>query len=77
MLLQFCLCKVPSLSVMFLLAGYDWIAGVLDNDGSLINQSDDYFKDLNSFRRSNKTDCIGKEESLFRLGRCICTLVVL
>ena len=38
--------------------GYDWIAGMLDNEGHLDNKSEDFYKDIQTFRRHNKHDCV-------------------
>ncbi|KAF3856165.1 hypothetical protein F7725_016888 [Dissostichus mawsoni] len=40
------------------LLGYDWIAGVLDAEDSLIERSDEFFNDLRTFRSLNKDDCV-------------------
>ncbi len=40
------------------LLGYDWIAGVLDNEGAVCEQPDDFYNDIKEFRRANKDDCI-------------------
>lgn len=40
------------------LLGYDWIAGVIDAEDSLIERSDDFFKDLGTFRSLNKDECV-------------------
>jgi len=44
------------------LLGYDWIAGIIDNeaDGN-IDQSDTFYEDLKEFRRVNKADCEGRK----------------
>ncbi|XP_024860107.1 migration and invasion-inhibitory protein isoform X2 [Kryptolebias marmoratus] len=39
------------------LLGYDWIAGVLDTEDSLVERSDDFFDDLRVFRTLNKDEC--------------------
>ena len=39
------------------LLGYDWIAGVLENDSVVMNNSEDYFDDIKNFRRENKDEC--------------------
>jgi hypothetical protein len=44
------------------LLGYDWIAGNLDNDQSVINKPDDYFEELRQFRNTNKLDCVSRPE---------------
>uniref|UniRef100_A0A1A8RQ86 Migration and invasion inhibitory protein n=1 Tax=Nothobranchius rachovii TaxID=451742 RepID=A0A1A8RQ86_9TELE len=40
------------------LLGYDWIAGVLDTKDTLVEQSDEFFKDLCVFRSLYKDECI-------------------
>lgn len=40
------------------LLGYDWIAGVLDAEDSLVERSDEFFNDLRMFRSINKNECI-------------------
>ncbi|XP_029287727.1 migration and invasion inhibitory protein [Cottoperca gobio] len=40
------------------LLGYDWIAGVLDAEDSLIERSDKFFNDLRTFRSLNKDQCV-------------------
>ncbi|XP_028262727.1 migration and invasion inhibitory protein [Parambassis ranga] len=40
------------------LLGYDWIAGVLDSEDSLIERSDEFFNDLQVFRSLNKDACV-------------------
>ncbi|XP_035980498.1 migration and invasion-inhibitory protein [Fundulus heteroclitus] len=40
------------------LLGYDWIAGVLDADDSLVERSDEFFNDLHVFRSLNKDECV-------------------
>ena len=47
------------------LLGYDWIAGVLDNqDKSVINASDKFFKRISEFRWQHKEDCTTDEPSV-------------
>ena len=41
------------------LLGYDWIAGMLDNDSYLSEKDDGFFEDLKEFRRVNKNECSG------------------
>ncbi len=41
------------------LLGYDWIAGVLDNEPALQDKPDQYFEDIKEFRRSNRDFCVG------------------
>ncbi|XP_076861814.1 migration and invasion inhibitory protein isoform X2 [Brachyhypopomus gauderio] len=40
------------------LLGYDWIAGLLDAESSLTERSEQFFRDLRSFRQVNKDECI-------------------
>ncbi|XP_072282479.1 migration and invasion-inhibitory protein [Pyxicephalus adspersus] len=40
------------------LLGYDWIAGLLEVNSGVINKSDDFFLDINEFRRVNKEECV-------------------
>ncbi|XP_029947959.1 migration and invasion inhibitory protein [Salarias fasciatus] len=47
------------------LLGYDWIAGVLDTDESLMERSDDFFNDLRVFRSLNKDECVRTTHSEF------------
>ena len=42
------------------LLGYDWIAGILDNESYLSEKPDDFFDDIKEFRRVNKKECYGK-----------------
>lgn len=37
--------------------GYDWIAGCLDNDSYINEQSDQFFQDIEEFRRLNRDEC--------------------
>ncbi|XP_054883208.1 migration and invasion-inhibitory protein isoform X2 [Poeciliopsis prolifica] len=50
------------------LLGYDWIAGVLDTENSLLEHSDEFFNDLCMFRSANKDECVhsGAAKSLDR-----------
>ena len=41
------------------LLGYDWIAGVVDNENSLDGIPDTYFDDVREFRRQNRDACVG------------------
>ena len=41
--------------------GYDWIAGALDNDSSVTDQSDGFFEELKEFRRVNRDECISSK----------------
>ncbi|KAM7422830.1 hypothetical protein PAMA_010728 [Pampus argenteus] len=47
------------------LLGYDWIAGVLDVENSLIERSDDFFNDLRAFRLLNKDECVHGSQAEF------------
>ncbi|XP_078505107.1 uncharacterized protein LOC144763409 [Lissotriton helveticus] len=40
------------------LLGYIWIAGLLETDFSVAEKSEQYFSELNEFRRVNKEECI-------------------
>ncbi|KAL4622548.1 migration and invasion-inhibitory protein isoform X2 [Arapaima gigas] len=40
------------------LLGYDWIAGLLDVDGSVMDRSEQFFSDLHDFRLLNKQECV-------------------
>lgn len=47
------------------LLGYDWIAGVLDAEDSLVERSDEFFNDLCTFRSINKDQCVHSLETGF------------
>ncbi|XP_034388119.1 migration and invasion-inhibitory protein [Cyclopterus lumpus] len=47
------------------LLGYDWIAGVLDAEDSLIERSDEFFNDLHTFRSLNKDECVHNPQEKF------------
>ncbi|KAF1391844.1 hypothetical protein PFLUV_G00046280 [Perca fluviatilis] len=47
------------------LLGYDWIAGVLDAEDSLIERSDEFFNDLHMFRSLNKDKCVHSPQAEF------------
>ncbi|XP_026161667.1 migration and invasion inhibitory protein isoform X2 [Mastacembelus armatus] len=47
------------------LLGYDWIAGVLDAEDSLIERSDEFFNDLRMFRSLNKDECVHSPQAEF------------
>lgn len=47
------------------LLGYDWIAGVLDSEDSLIERSDDFFNDLRMFRSLHKDECVHSSQAEF------------
>lgn len=40
------------------LLGYDWIAGLVDNNRGLGDRSEDYFDELREFRRINRDECV-------------------
>ena len=37
--------------------GYDWIAGILDNEQQIEGLSDEFFNDISKFRRENHMTC--------------------
>ncbi|XP_048416985.2 uncharacterized protein miip isoform X2 [Stegostoma tigrinum] len=41
--------------------GYDWIAGLMDINSPLSEKSEQYFLDLQDFRRVNKDECVHQE----------------
>ncbi|XP_070759641.1 migration and invasion-inhibitory protein [Enoplosus armatus] len=47
------------------LLGYDWIAGVLDAEDSLVERSDEFFNDLRVFRSLNKDECVHSPQAEF------------
>ncbi|XP_030584314.1 LOW QUALITY PROTEIN: migration and invasion inhibitory protein [Archocentrus centrarchus] len=47
------------------LLGYDWIAGVLDTEDSLMERSDEFFSDLCVFRSLNKDECVHSAQTQF------------
>uniref|UniRef100_UPI0037E7A1C5 migration and invasion-inhibitory protein n=1 Tax=Semicossyphus pulcher TaxID=241346 RepID=UPI0037E7A1C5 len=47
------------------LLGYDWIAGVLDAEDSLIERSDEFFNDLRTFRSLNRDECVHSPQAEF------------
>ncbi|XP_056221491.1 migration and invasion-inhibitory protein [Seriola aureovittata] len=47
------------------LLGYDWIAGVLDAEDSLIERSDEFFNDLHVFRSLHKDECVHMPQAEF------------
>ncbi|KAM8917174.1 migration and invasion inhibitory protein isoform 2-T2 [Spinachia spinachia] len=47
------------------LLGYDWIAGVLDAEDSLMDRSDEFFNDLQTFRSLNKDKCVHSKQAEF------------
>lgn len=40
------------------LLGYDWIAGLLDADTSIMDRSEEFFSDLRTFRQVNRDECV-------------------
>eukprot|EP00057_Strongylocentrotus_purpuratus_P009484 XP_011663958.1 PREDICTED: uncharacterized protein LOC575588 isoform X3 [Strongylocentrotus purpuratus] len=40
------------------LLGYDWIAGVMDNNPALEEKSDDYLQGIKEFRQLNRNECV-------------------
>lgn len=47
------------------LLGYDWIAGLLDNEvGSVSTEPDDLFEAVKEFRRQNREECTGTSRLL-------------
>ncbi|XP_074500533.1 migration and invasion inhibitory protein [Sebastes fasciatus] len=58
------------------LLGYDWIAGVLDAEDSLIERSDEFFNDLRTFRSLNKDECVhGPQAELPKENRSVLPLL--
>ncbi|KAM3878030.1 migration and invasion inhibitory protein [Diretmus argenteus] len=47
------------------LLGYDWIAGILDVESSLIERSEEFFNDLRIFRSVNKDECVHRQQAGF------------
>ncbi|XP_029908014.1 migration and invasion inhibitory protein [Myripristis murdjan] len=47
------------------LLGYDWIAGVLDVESSVIERSEEFFSDLHTFRLLNKDECVYSQQTGF------------
>ncbi|NXT53755.1 MIIP protein, partial [Pluvianellus socialis] len=41
--------------------GYDWIAGLLDTNSAVAEQSDQYFAELHEFRQANREACIDEQ----------------
>jgi len=46
------------------LLGYDWLAGVIDNEKSLDGIPDSYFDDVREFRRQNRDACVSSMDFL-------------
>ncbi|KAE8591886.1 hypothetical protein XENTR_v10018601 [Xenopus tropicalis] len=38
--------------------GYDWIAGLLEVESPIANKSEQFFSDINEFRRVNREECL-------------------
>ncbi|NXH12775.1 MIIP protein, partial [Bucco capensis] len=55
-----CALAVSSWSVRPFL-GYDWIAGLLDTNSSVLEKPDQYFAELHEFRQANKEACIHEQ----------------
>ncbi|NXK06593.1 MIIP protein, partial [Herpetotheres cachinnans] len=51
--------------------GYDWIAGLLDNNSSVAEKSDQYFAELHEFRQANKAACIHEQHLELKALDCI------
>ncbi|XP_029007973.1 migration and invasion-inhibitory protein [Betta splendens] len=47
------------------LLGYDWIAGLLDAEDSVIEHSDEFFNELRIFRSFNKDECVHSPQAEF------------
>nr|XP_029132227.1 migration and invasion-inhibitory protein [Labrus bergylta] len=47
------------------LLGYDWIAGVLDTEDSLIEHTDAFYNDLRMFRSLNRDECVHSSQAEF------------
>ncbi|XP_061584534.1 migration and invasion-inhibitory protein isoform X2 [Cololabis saira] len=47
------------------LLGYDWIAGVLDSDDSVLQRSDEFFSDICVFRSLHQDECIHGAQTEF------------
>eukprot|EP00112_Aurelia_sp_Birch-Aquarium-sp1_P012896 Seg2718.4 transcript_id=Seg2718.4/GoldUCD/mRNA.D3Y31 product="Migration and invasion-inhibitory protein" protein_id=Seg2718.4/GoldUCD/D3Y31 len=41
--------------------GYDWIAGLLDNESNVTDEPEKYFEDIKEFRRVNRDECINSK----------------
>ncbi|NXS75055.1 MIIP protein, partial [Pandion haliaetus] len=41
--------------------GYDWIAGLLDTNSSVAEESDQYFAELHEFRQANREACVHEQ----------------
>ena len=39
------------------MVGYDWIAAMVDNDVSINDRPDEFFQDLDAFRKENWNEC--------------------
>jgi len=44
------------------LLGYDWIAGLVENEKSLDGIPDTFFDDVREFRRQNRDACVGSTD---------------
>jgi len=52
-------CDNDETTVDTTLMGYDWIAGMLDNETSINDRSDNFFNEMREFRKDNWNDCKG------------------
>ena len=41
--------------------GYDWIAGLLDNESNVTDEPEKYFEEIKEFRRVNRDECINSK----------------
>ena len=44
--------------------GYDWIAGIIDSNSRVLDKGDEYYNEMNEFRRVNHADCCQPPEAL-------------
>ena len=44
--------------------GYDWIASMVDSNSRVLEKDDDYFNEMNEFRRVNHAECCQPPEAL-------------
>ncbi|KAM9409064.1 migration and invasion inhibitory protein [Pholidichthys leucotaenia] len=61
----------PDRNRFSVLLGYDWIAGVLDSEDSLLECSDEFFTDLHMFRSLNKEECVHSAQAEFSEEGCV------
>ncbi|XP_071622938.1 migration and invasion-inhibitory protein isoform X3 [Heliangelus exortis] len=56
-------CPIPGSSWSVLpFLGYDWIAGLLDTNSSVAEKPDQYFAELQEFRKANTAACVHEQE---------------